>query len=156
MPSSALWPPETASEYAFILWPVKNAKAINKGEIQDTKVLGISAPDDLTVKIELENPTPYLTGLLSHHMTYPVHSKSLEQHGKKWTRPNNLVSNGPYQLAEWKPQTKLKLIKNPHFRDADQIHFDTVYFHPIEDKAAELNALEQGSWMSLMMCLRIK
>ncbi len=27
--------PETASEYAFILWPVKNAKAINKGEIKD-------------------------------------------------------------------------------------------------------------------------
>jgi len=38
--------PETASEYAFILWPVKNAKAINKGEIKDASQLGISAPDD--------------------------------------------------------------------------------------------------------------
>lgn len=136
--------PETASEYAFILWPVKNAKAINKGEIKDNKVLGISAPDDLTVKIELENPTPYLTGLLSHHMTYPIHSKSLEKHGKKWTRPNNLVSNGPYQLADWKPQTKLKVVKNRHFRNAEKIYFDTVYFHPTEDKAAELKRFRAG------------
>ena len=136
--------PATASEYAFILWPVKNAKAINKGEIDDVTKLGISAPDDLTLKIELENPTPYLTGLLSHHMTYPVYVKSIAEHGKKWTRPNNLISNGPYQLAEWKPQTKLKLIKNPYFRDANNIHFNTVYFHPIENKGAELKRFRAG------------
>ena len=136
--------PETASEYAFILWPVKHAKAINKGEIKDVITLGISAPDDLTLKIELENPTPYLTGLLSHHMTYPVYLKSIEEYGKKWTRPKHLISNGPYQLADWKPQTKLKIIKNPHFRDAKDIHFDTVYFHPIEDKGAELKRFRAG------------
>ncbi|MEH6458243.1 MAG: peptide ABC transporter substrate-binding protein [Cocleimonas sp.] len=136
--------PETASEYAFILWPVKHAKAINKSEIKDVTKLGISAPDDLTLKIELENPTPYLTGLLSHHMTYPVYLKSIEKHGKKWTRPNNLISNGPYQLAEWKPQTKLKVVKNPHYRDADNIHFDTVYFHPTEDTGAELKRFRAG------------
>ena len=136
--------PETASEYAFILWSVKNAKAISKGEIKDVTKLGISAPDDLTLKIELENPTPYLTGLLSHSMTYPIHLKSFEKHGKKWTRPNNLVSNGPYQLADWKPQTKLKLVKNSYFRDAEKLHFDTVYFHPIEDKAGELKRFRAG------------
>ena len=136
--------PETASEYAFILWPVKNAKAINKGEITELDSLGISALDDRTVRIELENPTPFLTGLLSHHMTYPIHSKSLKKHGKKWTRPSNLISNGPYQLADWKPQTKLKLVKNPHFRDSDKIHFDTVYFHPTEDKGAELKRFRAG------------
>ena len=136
--------PATASEYAFILWPVKNAKAISKGEIKDLNELGITAPDDLTLKIELENPTPYLTGLLSHSMTYPIHLKSQQQHGKKWTRPNNLISNGPYQLADWKPQTKLKLIKNPHFRDTKKLHFDTVYFHPIEDKGAELKRFRAG------------
>ena len=136
--------PSTASEYAFILWPVKNAKAINNGAIKDTKMLGITAPDEMTVRIELENPTPYLTGLLSHHMTYPIHFKSFQKHGKKWTRPNNLVSNGAYQLVDWKPQTKLKLVKNPHFRDADEIQFDTVYFHPTEDKGAELKRFRAG------------
>lgn len=136
--------PETASRYAFILWPIKNAKAISKGEIKDIATLGINAPDDLTLKIELENSTPFLSGLLSHHMTYPIHLESLEKYGKKWTRPNNLISNGPYQLAEWKPQTKIKLIKNPHFRDVDEIKFDSVYFYPIVDKASELKRFRAG------------
>ena len=33
--------PKTASQYAFILWPLKNAKAISKGEIKDLSALGI-------------------------------------------------------------------------------------------------------------------
>jgi len=73
-----------------------------------------------------------------------VYAKSIQKHGKKWTRPNNLISNGAYQLADWKPQTKLKVVKNPHFRDADKIYFDTVYYHPTEDKGAELKRFRAG------------
>lgn len=130
--------PETASEYAFILWPIKNAKAISKGEIKDIQELGVKALDDLTLELNLENPTPFLTGLLSHHMAYPVPLARIKEHGIKWTRPGNIISNGSYQLAEWEPQSKLILIKNPHYRDHDIIKVDTVYFHPIEDKATEL------------------
>lgn len=136
--------PKTASEYAFILWPVKNAKAISKGEMKDVAALGIKALDELTLEIELENPTPYLTGLLSHHMAYPVPTRVIKKHGKKWTRAGNLVSNGPYQLVEWMPQSHLKLIKNPHYRDKDQIKVDTVYYHPTEDKSAELKRFRAG------------
>ena len=136
--------PSTASEYSFILWPIKNAKAISKGEIKDVNTLGIKAVDDLTLQITLENPTPYLTGLLSHHMTYPVPSKAIEKHGKKWTRAGNLISNGPYQLAEWQPQSHLKLIKNPHYRDHEQIKTETVFYYPTEDKSAELKRFRAG------------
>ncbi len=130
--------PATASEYAFILWPIKNAKAISKGDIKDINELGVKALDDLTLEITLENSTPFLTGLLSHHMAYPVPLAKINEHGKKWTHPGNLISNGPYQLAEWQPQSKIILIKNTHYRDHDSIKVDTVYFHPIEDKATEL------------------
>ena len=49
-----------------------------------------------------------------------------------------MISNGPYQLAEWQPQSKILLTKNPYFRDHDVIKVDKVYFHPIEDKSTEL------------------
>ena len=136
--------PETASRYAFLLWPIKNAKLINKDEIKDISKLGVYALDDSTLKIELEDPTPFLTDLLSHHMTYPIYSKSIEKHGLEWTQPQNLVSNGPYQLTKWIPQSKIKLIKNPHFRDANKIYFDTIYFHPTEDTASELKRFRAG------------
>ena len=64
--------PKTASEYAFILWPLKNAKAISKGENTDLSQLGVKALDNLSLELTLENPTPYLTGLLSHPMSYPI------------------------------------------------------------------------------------
>ncbi|MEE9326593.1 MAG: peptide ABC transporter substrate-binding protein [Cocleimonas sp.] len=136
--------PATLSEYAFILWPIKNAKKISNGSEKDISQLGVKAIDDLTLEIQLENPTPFLTGLLSHHMTYPIPSNAIEKHAKKWTRAGNLISNGPYQLAEWQPQSHLKLIKNPHYRDHENIKVDTVYYYPTEDKSAELKRFRAG------------
>jgi len=136
--------PATTSEYAFILWPIKNAKAISKGEEKDINKLGVKAIDELTLQLQLENPTPFLTGLLTHHMAYPVPSGSIKKHGKKWTRAGKLISNGPYRLAEWEPQSHLKLVKNPHYRDKDSIKIDTVYYYPTEDKSAELKRFRAG------------
>ena len=136
--------PKTASQYAFILWSLKNAKAISKGEIKELNSLGVKAIDDLTLEITLENPTPFLTGLLSHHMSYPIPSHTIKKHGKKWTQAGKLVSNGPYQLVEWMPQSHLKLIKNTHYRDHDKIKTDTVFYYPTEDKSAELKRFRAG------------
>lgn len=130
--------PATASKYTFILWPIKNAKAISKGEQKDIASLGVKALDDLTLEIELENPTPFLPGLLSHHMAYPIPSAMIKKYGSKWTRAGNLVSNGAYALAEWQPQSHIKLVKNSFYHDADKTRIGMVFYHPTEDKSAEL------------------
>jgi len=136
--------PKTASEYAFILWPIKNAKAINKGEIKELNQLGVKSLNDLSLEIKLENKTPYLKGLLSHPMAYPIPRQALKKHGKKWTRAGNMVSNGAYQLSAWLPQQNVKLIKNPYYRDAKNVSLDTVYFHPTVDKSSELKRFRAG------------
>ena len=130
--------PATASQYAFILWPIQYAKAISSGEIKDIDKLGVEAVDTYTLKITLHNPTPFLQGLLAHHMAYPLNQKAIEKHGKKWTRPGNLVSNGAYQLTEWTPQSHLKLELNKHFRGADDIQINTVLYYPTEDQSSAL------------------
>lgn len=136
--------PETASEYAFILWPLKNAKAINKGEIKDLTQLGIKAINDFSLEITLDTQTPFLKGLLSHPMAYPIPRHILEKHDKKWTRAGNMVSNGAYQLSEWLPQRHVKLTKNSHYRDAQTVKLDSVYFHPTVDKSSELKRFRAG------------
>ena len=130
--------PATASEYAFILWPIKNAEAISKGENKEISQLGVKAVDDKTLEIYLENPTAYLTGLLAHHMAYPIPTKVVEKFGSKWTRPKNLVSNGAYTLAEWVPQSHIKLSKNPYYREQSQVSVDSIIYYPTEDKGSEL------------------
>ncbi len=136
--------PATASEYAFLLWPILHAKAISSGKIRETKKLGVQAIDNHTLKILLENPTSFLPGLLAHHMAYPLHRNTLEIHGKQWTRPGKLVSNGAYQLTEWVPQSYLKLEKNPHFREAKQVNINTVIYYPTDDQSAAQKRFRAG------------
>lgn len=136
--------PATASEYAFILWPVLNAKAISSGKIQDITRLGVHAVDDNTLVIQLENPASFLSGLLAHHMAYPLHRKSLEAHGKQWTKPGNLVSNGAYRLSSWSPQSSIVLEKNPYFRDADKVRIEKVIYYPLEDQSTALKRFRAG------------
>ena len=70
--------------------------------------LGVEAVDAHTLKVTLKAPTPYFIGLLTHMHAYPVHRKTIERHGDKWTRAGNLVSNGAYRLAEWVPQSHIR------------------------------------------------
>jgi len=136
--------PETASDYAFILWPVKEAEAVSKGELRELERLGVEALDDLTLRITLKATTPYFLGLLTHHMAFPVPRHAIEAHGGRWTRPGNMVSNGPYRLAEWVPQSHLKLVRNEHFRDRGEVAIDSVIYYPTEDTNTELKRFRAG------------
>jgi oligopeptide transport system substrate-binding protein len=130
--------PATAASYAFILYPVKNAEAVVNGEMTALGNLGIRAIDDHTLQITLNAPTAYFLDMLTHHMAYPLHRASIEEHGSAWTRPGNLVGNGAFVLEEWVPQSHIKLAANPHFHDADNVALDAVWYYPTEDEGQEL------------------
>src|SRR5215207_1923038 len=63
--------PKEAAGYATILYPVKNAEAINKGR-KPVEELGAKAIGDKTLEITLERPTPYFLELLAHQSALPV------------------------------------------------------------------------------------
>lgn len=50
--------PETASQYASMLFYVKNAKEINKGTMSLDE-LGVTVINDYKLEVELEQPIPY-------------------------------------------------------------------------------------------------
>ena len=136
--------PAVGSSYAFILWPIANGEEITKGKVKELDRLGVEAVDAHTLKVTLKAPTPYFIGLLTHMHAYPVHRKTIERHGDKWTRAGNLVSNGAYRLAEWVPQSHIRLERNPHYWDAANVRIDAVVFHPTEDKSTELRRFRSG------------
>ena len=136
--------PETGAEYANILYPIKNAEAINTGEITDFEQLGVRAVDDLTVEITLAAPTPYFLELLTHQTSLPVYPPAVEEHGAEFVRPGNMISNGAYMLEESVINAHIKLVKNPHFHDADNVAIDTVYFYPTEDRSGALRRFQAG------------
>ncbi|MGB3627222.1 MAG: peptide ABC transporter substrate-binding protein, partial [Henriciella sp.] len=109
--------PEIASQYSSLLYIVKNAAEVNAGELPPEE-LGVRALDDYTFEITLEEPAPYLLGLLTHYTTYPVPKHIVEQYGEAWIQPDNIEVNGPYKLAYWRTGDQLVSEKNPLYYEA--------------------------------------
>ena len=128
--------PATASTEAGLLLPVEGAAGIIAGQAPPEK-LGVTATGDLGLELRLERPTPYLLGLLTHPITFPVHRPSLAEHGNGFARPGKLVSNGAYRLDEWAHQSHVQLVRNEFFRERPQI--DVVRFLAFDRPEAELN-----------------
>lgn len=135
--------PKTGSHYSQILKMIHNAEAILAGK-QAINTLGVKAIDAYTLQIKLDHPTPFFLGLLTHSSTYPVHQKSVEAHGKGFTKPGKHITNGAYQMAEWVVQSKIVLKKNPYYWNAKQVSIKRVEFHPIEDSNSNLKMYRSG------------
>lgn len=135
--------PAIASQYSSLLYIVKNAAEVNAGELPPEE-LGVRAIDDHTFEITLEEPAPYLLGLLTHYTTYPVPKHIVEQYGEAWIQPENIEVNGPYKLAYWRTGDQLVAEKNPLYYEADELCFDRVAYFEIEDAAAVERRIESG------------
>ncbi|NBB93762.1 MAG: peptide ABC transporter substrate-binding protein [Gammaproteobacteria bacterium] len=135
--------PATGTSYGRMLSPIVNAEAIFAGDLPPED-LGVTALNDTTFQVELQDPTPYFLGLLTHHTSYPVYRPAVEEHGDSHVRPGNLVSNGAYMLADWRVRSRIELVRNPHFRDAGSVIVERVVFYPFEDENTEFNRFRAG------------
>ncbi len=140
--------PETASPYAFVLYAVKNAAAINQTVIPtdtyDIDSLGVKALDDYTVEFTLEAPAAYFESISSMWTLRPLPSWAVEEFGDAWTDPANIVVNGPYKLVEWRPGEKLIYEKNPGYFKADVVQIDRFEVSVITDQFTEVALYEAG------------
>ena len=135
--------PDTAAEYASLLYIIEGAEAVNKGEAKPES-LSVKALDDQTLEIKLSGPAPYFLALLTHYTAYPVPKHVIEKVGKEWTKPQNMVVNGPYKLVEWIPNTHVKLTKNDKYWDAASLSLDNLTFYTQEDRAAVQKRFRAG------------
>lgn len=140
--------PATAAKYAEVLYPIRGAQAVHRGAAPP-EALGVATPDPRTVVLRLEHPTPYLLELLTHQTSLPVHRGCLERFGPAFTRPGNLVSNGPYLLKEVVPNDRITLVRSPAFRDAASVAIPAVAFIPTPDLAAAVRRFAAGEIDSL-------
>lgn len=129
--------PATAAEYAYQAFYIKNGEAFNKGKIKDAAQLGIKAIDPYTLEVTLENPTPFFLALLFHHSLSPVHKATVEKFGARWTRPENIVVNGPFTVAKWEMNKVITLKKNDKYWDKDKVTLTEVNYYPVEKQDTE-------------------
>jgi oligopeptide transport system substrate-binding protein len=136
--------PTTASKYAdtyggFLL----NGKDIIAGK-KKTDELGVKAVNDFTLEIKTAKPTSFLPDVLQNLQLGALHKASIEKHGKDWTKPGNMVSNGAYVLKEWSVNSKIVLEKSPTYWDKANVPITKVSFLPIDSMEADLKLWESG------------
>ena len=135
--------PATAAEYAYFLFPLKNARAYNAGTIEDPAQVGVRALDDATLEVELEAPIVYFPALLNFMVTFPQRRELIERHGEHWTEPPNLVSLGPFVLDEWRHEYRLVLRANDRYWEG-RPPLDRIVAYMIEEDSTALVLWEQG------------
>lgn len=138
--------PETRGSYSY--WLTDHiegaAEYAKKPTPENAKKVGVKALDDRTFQVRLSKPVPYFLHLTAESIFYPLKKEVVEKHGDRWTRPENIVSNGAYQLAEWVVNQKIVLKKNPHYWNASQVKIEKVTAYPLTDKQTAVNLFRQG------------
>jgi oligopeptide transport system substrate-binding protein len=113
--------PATAAEYAYMLYPIRGAKAYYEaavkaagdGSVGGAKAGGGGAIDGIRVEsphklvVTLEQPCAYFLDLAAFSTYLPVRRDAIEAHGERWTLPPNLISNGPYRLDQWEFRSRM-------------------------------------------------
>ncbi|RMG54457.1 MAG: peptide ABC transporter substrate-binding protein [Acidobacteria bacterium] len=107
--------------------------------------IGVEAVDEYTLRVEMEQPTAFFLDLTPHVALRPVPRKALQRWGDQWTRPEHIVTNGPYTLAEWRPADVLILRKNPLYYAAEEVPIQRATFFLADDSTALLNLYRVGT-----------
>ena len=135
--------PATAAEYAYFLFPLKNARAFNAGKILDATAVGVRARDDATLEVELEAPLVYFPALVNFMVTFPQRRELIERYGDRWTEPPNLVTLGPFTLEEWRHEYRLVLRANERYW-AGRPALDRITAYMVDEDSTALVLFEQG------------
>lgn len=137
--------PANASEYAFILFPIRNAEAIYQGRLPPAE-LGVTAVDDRTLQVRLERPVAYFDKLVAFTTYLPVRRAFYESTaGRYGADADTLLYNGPFVLTRWVHGAHLRMEKNPHYWDRERVRIDVLDFPFItEDPNTQLNLFRDG------------
>jgi oligopeptide transport system substrate-binding protein len=135
--------PATASQYALMLEPVRNAPDIVAGRMP-AESLGVVAPDETTLVVELAEPSPYFLAMLSHPSTFPVHRPTLAAKPREFARPGVAVTNGAFTPAEWAIGSHILATRNPHYWNDAATRLDAVRYVHVADPVTELTRFRAG------------
>lgn len=135
--------PDFFSPNAHLLYVIKNAKAVKKGELPISE-LGIRSLDDRTFQVELETPTPYFLKLTAFCVLFPV-KHGLDEALPNWAIPQSrqLVTNGAFILKNYEPGQTIQLVRNPSYWDGSDLKLDGIEISIVRDSNTAMQMFEQ-------------
>jgi oligopeptide transport system substrate-binding protein len=131
--------PKQGSPAADELRLISGAGAIIAGQAAP-ETLGVTAPSDDVLIVNLSQPAAYLPQILAHSAAFPVFSDAAARTHSvaEW------VSNGPYVLSKWQPGTSLELTRNPAYWDKANVHIPAVEYQITSDDGSQYARYRAG------------
>lgn len=120
--------PRTKAPYAYVLCEIQGADALlgadngcgaNPAASSDADIVsalakvGVSAPDDKTVVVQLAKPATYFSSVLALWIAVPVQEKWITSPNA--TEAANYVGSGPFVLDTWAHNSQIVLKPNPNW-----------------------------------------
>ena len=137
---------ETAAEYSYQLYYIKNAEKYYNGEATADEV-GIKVVDDYTLEVTLEAPTSYFPQLLAFPTYAPLREDIVSADPEGWaTKPETYVSNGAFKLVKWDMKDQLVFEKNDNYWNKDSVKLDKLTFKLVTDDTTAYSELQAGNF----------
>lgn len=176
--------PENGADYAKLFRAISGADAFYKDRVEmlrslrgtqgrgaeswkQTRALfdatvGIYAPDEGTLVVELTKPVPYFLNLTAFAPFFPVYKPNVEAHMRidpdsgivktdsAWCKPPALVCNGPFVITSWRFKREMRFERNSQYWNVADLAIDSISIPTIEDGNAAVLAFRTGSvdWVS--------
>ena len=139
--------PELGSDYSYQLYGIEGATEYNECESNCNALrdkVAVKATDDQTLEVTLTSTQPWFIQQSAHSVFLPVHQATVEAAPDRWTRPENIVTNGPFKVEAAQPSASITLVKDPEWRDADSVKLERVEGRIIVDGTTAVQSFEAG------------
>ena len=142
-----------AGNYAYMLGSegasVKNADTLidlgTNATDEQMATLGVTAKDDKTLVVELDNKVPYFTDLMAFPCYFPQNEKFVEKCGKNYgTKPEYTISNGAYTMTKWVKGNKATFTKNDKYYDAKTVATKNLEMYLVQDPKTAAQNFDNG------------
>lgn len=149
--------PTIAAPYADPYFDGIIAGAQNYGNIdaKDPKAvkafldgIGVSAPDDKTFVVKLQNPAPWFKWVISLWLAAPLKQSNVESVGSanfgavSPQAPTQIIGNGPFKISEVVAKDHITLVPNPNYRVKPILQ--KIVLLEISDSNKEFAAFQNG------------
>jgi oligopeptide transport system substrate-binding protein len=153
---------EEPGDYTYLFFYIKGAEDYSKAygkdpKSADFKTVGVEALDPKTLRVTLGNPVPYFPDITAFPPAFPLHEKSMAPfkevdpatgrttYRQDFTRPPNLVTNGPFRLDAWAFKRRLRFVKSEHYWERDRVRSNTIDQVSAEEPMAQFLMFYNGS-----------
>jgi oligopeptide transport system substrate-binding protein len=110
-----------------------------------SSTVGIQAEGPQKFVVTLKNRTAFFPDLVAFYPLFAVNRRCFETHGSpNWTKPENIVTNGPFRLEFRRIRDRIRMVKNPTHWDAANVHVNVVDALAMKSETTALNMYLNG------------